>query len=868
MAAEDLVFTVALTDRFTRGMLKIARSTARAGRRMVRAMSRVGTSFVNLRNVMIAAGIGGIAVKMAVDFDTALSRIVGLVGISREQVDAWAEDIKRLAPEVARSPKELAEALFFVTSAGLRGEAAMSALRASAQAAAAGLGETRSVADAVTSAMNAYGQATLSAEKATSILVAAVREGKAGAESLAPVLGRILGVASEVGVSFDQVAAALAAMTRLGAGADEAATSIRAVLVGLLKPSEQGKKALNEMGLSFEGLRRQLREEGLLEVLLGLKERIKDDSDALVAVIPNIRALTGVLNLVGRSADAARAIFARLATEGGEALRVAYGEAASRAGFRFNAALSSLKVTMIELGDALAPLLVKLSEFAAILVDKIAKAGLLEFIERGVGQLTTALTQLATDVNLDKLAVRIADFARQAIRLFALVVASILDLPKNIQTAGITARAELLALRLEILKFGDSIGAMVKRGGGAFSTLLGAIAKTGGTAGATANALLAMASTSDQTATEIELLAAEIEGMRKRAQQLADDPRFVDAVDDQAAAIERLILRAREASALAVAPTVGPGPAFFDIPEPAAVAFDIAIPPGVEDFFLTIEELTQRTLEGIRGMLVVIPELAITTFNNLVEGARRVGPLISQALAAGLTPFESAVIALNQTIVERAAASSLEAGKIYASFLQQATDSAVIAARFVTGTIQQFASAVADFVGRVLDQAFEGQIRTMEDVARIAQDVLKQLIKSVIQELIRLAVTAATARAVAGLGGGAAPIPAGAQGGVVVAQGVPGLQAGGVITREGIFRGGEAGPELVVPLQGGEVPVRITGGGDMGRVTNVNLTIQAMDARDVTRVLTTPEGREAIKANIAETMDTEPEFRKRIQGGI
>ena len=88
------------------------------------------------------------------------------------------DSVLDLAGETARAPGELADAMFFIQSAGLRGAAAMETLEASAKAAAVGLGDTSTIADLATSALNAYGAENLSATAATDVLAAAVREGE------------------------------------------------------------------------------------------------------------------------------------------------------------------------------------------------------------------------------------------------------------------------------------------------------------------------------------------------------------------------------------------------------------------------------------------------------------------------------------------------------------------------------------------------------------------------------------------------------------------------------------------------------------------------------------------------------------------
>ena len=325
---------------------------------------------IGLTLPMIAAGVA--AVKMAADFDDSLSQIVGLVGVAREQVDAWRGSLLQLSKEVGKAPKELAEGLFFVTSAGLRGAKAMEVLTLSAKASAAGLGDTAVVADAVTSALNAYGIENLSAAKATGILVATVREGKTSAAQLAPVLGRLIPLASELGVGFDEVGASMAFLTRLSGDASQAATQLRGILAKMIKPTEAGQKALKNVGLSMDGIRKSLIEKGLLQTLRDMRKEFGDDSEALGKVFEDVNALAGVLALTGANAQAATGIFARLAEETGQSLAAAFDAAAQSAGFKFRQAMATLNSTMIILGDAILPQIIPLVQIFAVRLGEAA----------------------------------------------------------------------------------------------------------------------------------------------------------------------------------------------------------------------------------------------------------------------------------------------------------------------------------------------------------------------------------------------------------------------------------------------------------------------------------------------------------------
>ena len=245
------------------------------------------------------AAAAAAAVKMASDFEAGLTKIITLVGISRETVDAWGDALLELGPKIGRGPRELAEALFVVTSAGQRGAEALEIVEQAGKAAALGLGETKDVARAVTAALNAYGEETLSASRATDILTAIVREGNLEASSLAPTLGRVIGIAAQLGVSFEEVGANIATFTRLGVDSAEAVTALRGVLNSLLAPGEDAKKLFVEFGLSAEGLRKQLSEEGLQAVLATLVEKFGDNTEALKVIIPNVRAMGNVLGTAG-----------------------------------------------------------------------------------------------------------------------------------------------------------------------------------------------------------------------------------------------------------------------------------------------------------------------------------------------------------------------------------------------------------------------------------------------------------------------------------------------------------------------------------------------------------------------------------------
>jgi len=283
------------------------------------------------------------------------------------------QKVKQLASTTGVNAAEAAEALFFVTSAGLRGSEAMDVLEQSLKASALGLGETKTVADLATSAMNAYGSDTLGASDATDVLVSAVREGKLQADELSSVMGAVLPIASNMGVKFHEVGGAFAAMSRTGTPAAQAATQLNAILMAIMKPSEDAKKAMDELGLSQEGLRKQIKEEGLLNVFELLRQKSEENSGAFERVFGNVRALKGILDLTGASADATRQIMERMANATG-ITSDAYKELTKSSSFQLNKALNELNVLFTEVGavllETLLPIFVDFGKFVKNVATK------------------------------------------------------------------------------------------------------------------------------------------------------------------------------------------------------------------------------------------------------------------------------------------------------------------------------------------------------------------------------------------------------------------------------------------------------------------------------------------------------------------
>jgi TP901 family phage tail tape measure protein len=344
------------------------RGASRSLSGMAKTAGQVGSSMSKYLTLPLL-GIAAAGVKMAVAVDASFVKLETLVGLTTEEVDGMRDSIGKLAEETGRSSKELADAMFVVTSSGLRGEKAMSVLEMGAKAAAIGLGETKDITRAVTAIIQAYGKENMTAARATNALIGTVKEGNVAAEDLAPTLGRVIGMASLLGISIEEVGANIATFTRIGVKAEGAVVGLRGVMASLLKPTEQSREALATIGMTTDGLRDKVSKQGLAKTLIELVAAFKGNEEGIAAVIPNVRALSDVLGTAGAQAEDYQAILANMNKQS-DLVGQGFERVSKTSAFKLQKAMEGLKSAAKDIGFALLPIVNKIADAITKLGEK------------------------------------------------------------------------------------------------------------------------------------------------------------------------------------------------------------------------------------------------------------------------------------------------------------------------------------------------------------------------------------------------------------------------------------------------------------------------------------------------------------------
>jgi TP901 family phage tail tape measure protein len=264
--------------------------------------------------VGIGLAMAGVAVNEAGRFEGAIQEIGTLFGATDAQVRGLADGILEFSQSSASSIEQINTAVYQAISTGTDYADAIGFVTQAELLAVAGRADLAEVTTVLSAVMNAYGASAEEASQYSDILFTTVQQGATSVPELASSLSGVTSIASAAGVSFQDVSAAIAAITASGTGTSETITQLRALISELLKPSDDLKDALG--GVSLEA-------DGLDGVIAKLAEATGGSAEKMVQLFGSTEAVQAALTLANDSAGN----YASSITAMGEAMGVTEREA-------------------------------------------------------------------------------------------------------------------------------------------------------------------------------------------------------------------------------------------------------------------------------------------------------------------------------------------------------------------------------------------------------------------------------------------------------------------------------------------------------------------------------------------------------------
>lgn len=201
---------------------------------------------------LAAAAAGGGLVVMGAQSESAFNTLQAMAGVSADQMAQYQQAADQMAQQYGVSTKQAADGIYYIVSAGFSGADALNVLNQATQAAAASNTDMKTVADALTSSLNAYGASANEAQKYQDIMTEAVVQGKQQFSDLAASIGVAAVTGHTAGFSFDQVAAAEATMTQSGLSAHRAVQDLDFLMRSIGLSTDAVAEKASKMGLTFD----------------------------------------------------------------------------------------------------------------------------------------------------------------------------------------------------------------------------------------------------------------------------------------------------------------------------------------------------------------------------------------------------------------------------------------------------------------------------------------------------------------------------------------------------------------------------------------------------------------------------------------
>ena len=170
------------------------------------------------------------AITSNMEFQKRISELNSIMAGPKENMDGLKSSVAALAVEFNFPISQVAEAEYQAVSAQFTSTAQRAdIMTASLKLAKIGCMELSTATTLIAATLNSYGMSSSQAETVAGKFFQTIQDGKVRGEELASSLGKVMPVASELGVSIDEVTTAIVQLTVAGVKAPEASTSVSAV---------------------------------------------------------------------------------------------------------------------------------------------------------------------------------------------------------------------------------------------------------------------------------------------------------------------------------------------------------------------------------------------------------------------------------------------------------------------------------------------------------------------------------------------------------------------------------------------------------------------------------------------------------------
>ena len=224
------------------------RDLERQAERSSVALQKIGAAGEKLRDVgpaiegagrklmPVTAAVGGLsaaAVKVASDFDSAMSQVAAVSGAAGKELDALRDKAREMGSKTKFSASEAAEAMNYMAMAGWKTGDMLEGIEGIMNLAAASGEDLATTSDIVTDALTALGLSAADSGHFADILAAASSNANTNVSMMGETFKYCAPVAGALGFTAEDTAEAIGLMANAGIKSSQAGTAMRTMLTSL-----------------------------------------------------------------------------------------------------------------------------------------------------------------------------------------------------------------------------------------------------------------------------------------------------------------------------------------------------------------------------------------------------------------------------------------------------------------------------------------------------------------------------------------------------------------------------------------------------------------------------------------------------------
>ena len=178
-------------------------------------------------------GLGAAAVKVASDFDSAMSQVAAVSGATGKDLEALRDKAREMGTKTKFSASEAAEAMNYMAMAGWKTNDMLSGIEGIMNLAAASGEDLATTSDIVTDALTALGLSAEDSGHFADILAAASSNANTNVSMMGETFKYCAPVAGALGFSAEDTAEAIGLMANAGIKSSQAGTAMRSMMTNL-----------------------------------------------------------------------------------------------------------------------------------------------------------------------------------------------------------------------------------------------------------------------------------------------------------------------------------------------------------------------------------------------------------------------------------------------------------------------------------------------------------------------------------------------------------------------------------------------------------------------------------------------------------